>query len=149
MPFGVNFVRSQVSYRAAQQRAAESPLCSTSIATPARGQSFDEHETPSTHILQYCVHGCHAARLIMCQHMGLHLLLEGRLLRAQPGFGFRACTYGGHLQVMLERIAALEAMLQQAPIVSGRFTPAPYLYLAKPLHQDMSAAVTAASQLGR
>ena len=50
---------------------------------------------------------------------------------------------------MLERIAALEAMLQQAPIVSGRFTSAPYLYLAKPLHQDMSAAVTAASQLGR
>ena len=50
---------------------------------------------------------------------------------------------------MLERIAALEAMLQQAPIVSGRFTPAPFLYLAKPLHKDMSAAVTAASQLGR
>ncbi|DBA89188.1 TPA: hypothetical protein ACH3X1_016339 [Trebouxia sp. C0004] len=55
----------------------------------------------------------------------------------------------GAAQVMLERIAALEAMLQQAPIVSGRFTPAPYLYLAKPLHQDMSAAVAAASQLGR
>lgn len=55
----------------------------------------------------------------------------------------------GAAQVMLERIAALEAMLQQAPIVSGRFTPAPYLYLAKPLHLDMSAAVAAASQLGR
>ena len=53
------------------------------------------------------------------------------------------------MQVMLERIAALEAMLQQAPIVSGRFTAAPYLHLAKPLHQDMSAAMAAASQLGR
>ena len=148
MPFGVNFVRSQVLYRAAQG-AAESPFCSASIATPARGQSFDEHETPSTHILQDCVHGCHAAQLITCQHMSLQLLLEGRLPRAQPGFGFMAFTYGDHLQVMLERIAALEAMLQQAPIVSGRFTPAPYLYLAKPLHQDMSAAVAAASQLGR
>lgn len=52
-------------------------------------------------------------------------------------------------QVMLERIAALEAMVQQAPIVSGRFTAAPFLYLARPLHQDMSAAVTAAAQLGR
>ncbi|KAL3160682.1 hypothetical protein ABBQ32_010593 [Trebouxia sp. C0010 RCD-2024] len=52
-------------------------------------------------------------------------------------------------QVMLERIAALEAMVQQAPIVSGRFTAAPFLYLAQPLHQDMSAAVTAAAQLGR
>jgi len=62
---------------------------------------------------------------------------------AQPGFGINSCACGDHLQVMLERIAALEAMLQQAPIVSGRFTPAPYLYLAKPLHQDMSAAVAA------
>lgn len=52
-------------------------------------------------------------------------------------------------QVMLERIAALEAMLQQAPIVSGRFTAAPFLYLARPVHQDMSAAVAAAAQLGR
>jgi hypothetical protein len=68
---------------------------------------------------------------------------------AQPGFSFTVYACGDHLQVMLERIAALEAMLQQAPIVSGRFTPAPYLYLAKPLHQDMSAAVAAASQLGR
>ena len=50
---------------------------------------------------------------------------------------------------MLERIAAVEAMLQQAPIVSGRFTPAPFLHLAQPLHQDMSAAVAAASRLGR
>lgn len=56
------------------------------------------------------------------------------------------CSY---VQVMLERIAALEAMVQQAPIVSGRFTAAPFLYLAQPLHQDMSAAVTAAAQLGR
>ena len=53
------------------------------------------------------------------------------------------------MQVMLERIAALEAMLQQAPIVSGRFTAAPFLYLARPVHQDMSAAVAAAAQLGR
>lgn len=53
------------------------------------------------------------------------------------------------MQVMLERIAALEAMVQQAPIVSGRFTPAPFLYLARPLHQDMSAAVAAAAHLGR
>lgn len=53
------------------------------------------------------------------------------------------------MQVMLERIAALKAMLQQAPIVSGRFTAAPFLYLARPVHKDMSAAVAAAAQLGR
>lgn len=68
---------------------------------------------------------------------------------AQPVSIVTVYACGHCLQVMLERIAALEAMLQQAPIVSGRFTPAPYLYLAKPLHQDMSAAVAAASQLGR
>ncbi len=85
----------------------------------------------------------------MCQSMYLHLLLDGHLSVAQHGFVSKVCVCGDHLQVMLERIAALEAMLQQAPIVSGRFTPAPYLYLAKPLHQDMSAAVAAASQLGR
>ena len=52
-------------------------------------------------------------------------------------------------QVLLERIAALEAMTQQAPIVSGSYTPAPFLHLAQPLHQDMAAAMAAALQLGR
>ena len=62
---------------------------------------------------------------------------------------FLVCLECVYMQVMLERIAALEAMLQQAPIVSGRFTAAPFLYLARPVHQDMSAAVAAAAQLGR
>lgn len=53
------------------------------------------------------------------------------------------------LKVMLERVAALEAMTQQAPIISGSYTPAPFLHLAQPLHQDTTAGMAAASQLGR
>lgn len=41
------------------------------------------------------------------------------------------------MQVVLERIAALEAMMQLAPIVSGSFMLAPILYLARSLHQEL------------
>lgn len=53
------------------------------------------------------------------------------------------------MQVLLERIAALEAMTQQAPIVSGSYTPAPFLHLAQPLHSHMSAAMQSQLRLGR
>ena len=41
------------------------------------------------------------------------------------------------MQMVLEHIAALEAMMQLAPIVSGSFMPAPFLYLARSLHQEL------------
>eukprot|EP00891_Asterochloris_glomerata_P005375 jgi/Astpho2/5375/fgenesh1_pg.00075_%23_46_t len=53
------------------------------------------------------------------------------------------------MQVMVERLAAVEAVLLQPPIVSGRFTSAPFLHLGQPVHPQNSACMSTVAQLMR
>ena len=50
---------------------------------------------------------------------------------------------------MVERLAAVEAVLLQPPIVSGRFTSAPFLHLGQPVHPQNSACMSTVAQLMR
>ena len=51
--------------------------------------------------------------------------------------------------MMVERLAAVEAVLLQPPIVSGRFTSAPFLHLGQPVHPQNSACMSTVAQLMR
>lgn len=52
------------------------------------------------------------------------------------------------MQVLLDRLSALQMMLLQKPVVSGHYTSAPYHNLLQPLDQYVRAVMESAVQLG-
>ena len=52
------------------------------------------------------------------------------------------------MQVLLDRLSALQMMLLQKPVVSGHYTSAPYHNLLQPLDQFVRAVMESAVQLG-
>ncbi|KAK9815248.1 hypothetical protein WJX72_000626 [[Myrmecia] bisecta] len=50
--------------------------------------------------------------------------------------------------VLLDRLAALELMLQQKPIVSGRYSAAPYQYLVEPIDKRLRTVLADVVELG-
>ena len=52
------------------------------------------------------------------------------------------------MQVLLDRLSALQMMLLQKPVVSGRYTSAPYFYLLQPIDQDIRSVMGSAGRLG-
>ena len=51
--------------------------------------------------------------------------------------------------MLLVRMAAMEAVLEQAPFVGGRFTRAPFVHLAQPFHAELRAVYQAMQELLR
>lgn len=52
------------------------------------------------------------------------------------------------LQVLLDRLSALQMMLLQKPVVSGRYTSAPYHNLLQPIDQDIRSVMNSVGRLG-
>ena len=52
------------------------------------------------------------------------------------------------MQVLLNRLSALQMMLLQKPVVSGRYTSAPYHNLLQPIDQDIRSVLQSVVQLG-
>ncbi|KAK9815502.1 hypothetical protein WJX72_004760 [[Myrmecia] bisecta] len=50
--------------------------------------------------------------------------------------------------VLLDRLAAVELMLQQKPIVSGRYSAAPFKHLLEPIDKRLRAVLAAVVELG-
>ena len=52
------------------------------------------------------------------------------------------------MQVLLDRLSALQMMLLQKPVVSGHYTSAPYHNMLQPLDQFVRAVLESAARLG-
>ena len=52
------------------------------------------------------------------------------------------------MQVLLDRLSALQMMLLQKPVVSGHYTSAPYFYLLQPIDQDVRNVMVSVGRLG-
>lgn len=52
------------------------------------------------------------------------------------------------MQVLLDRLSALQMMLLQKPVVSGHYTSAPYHNMLQPLDQYVRAVMESAVELG-
>ncbi len=52
------------------------------------------------------------------------------------------------MQVLLDRLSALQMMLLQKPVVSGHYTSAPYHNMLQPLDQFVRAVLESAVRLG-
>ena len=52
------------------------------------------------------------------------------------------------MQVLLDRLSALQMMLLQKPVVSGHYTAAPYHHLLQPINQDVRKVLHSVGRLG-
>lgn len=52
------------------------------------------------------------------------------------------------MQVLLDRLSALQMMLMQKPVLSGQYTSAPYHHMLQPLDSFVMAVLESAVKLG-
>jgi len=87
-----------------------------------------------------CTHGCDGLATALWQSGTLHIMTACQ----QVVFSMRAA-----MDTLLLRLTAVEAMVMQKPIITGRYTGSPWMNLAQPLSDLINQQMEALVALGQ